>query len=326
VHSPPTPPASSPLRHIRNSLLLAACADRLAAPLHGIRLPSTTQVEDATGPRTPEPSQPSHLITQLLLTAEHLAQHDGALDEDQLAWTLAQHPPTDASRGGNGTAAVLSQVAQGIPWWQAAPARYDGQGSHGSTAAIRGIAAGLLPHTGIGTIAELARRTAVITHTHQLARDAAAVTATAVALAARSLPNMSVATERFLATAASQAHHPEFTHYLSIARTLTRHRAGPAETIATLNSTSSALRTVPAALTAYLRHPTDPVAAIRYALTLGGHTLATATITAALAGARNPGYSPPPGWRTNVDSLRIHTVAAALASLKNPDPHSWRRS
>ncbi len=323
MHSPPAP-ASSPHRHIRNSLLLATCADRLAAPLHGIRLPTPAQV-DAAIDTAANDGPPSHLTRQLLTTAGHYGEHDGALDEDQLAWTLAQHPPAEASRGGNGTATVLAQVAQGIPWWQAAPSLHGGEGSHGSTAAIRAIASGLLPHTGIGTIAELARRSAVITHTHQLARDAAAITATATALATHTLPSKTFTTERFLATAASQAHHPDFTHHLSITRTLVRHRAGPAETIATLNTTSSALRTVPAALTAYLRHPTDPTAAIRYALSLGGHTHATATITAALAGARNPGYVPPAAWRTNNDSLNIHTIAAALANLKNPHPQPWRQ-
>jgi poly(ADP-ribose) glycohydrolase ARH3 len=263
----------------------------------------------------------SYRAEHLLLMAGHLATHDGGLDEDNLAWTLAQsgtHPDT------SGTAIVLSQVNQGIPWWQAAPQIHNGQGSHGSSAAVRACAAGLLPYEGLGAIAEIARRSAVTTHTHPWARDGAAITATATALACRGLPGHNFTTDRFLAAIASQAHDPETAHYLSVTRTLVRHRAGPAESIATLNSTASVLRTVPAALTAYLRHPNDPTAAIRYALAFGGHTRAITIITAALAGARNPQHQPPTTWRAPSHALRIHPIANALAALKNSNPQPWR--
>jgi poly(ADP-ribose) glycohydrolase ARH3 len=312
-----TPAASSPLPHrIHKSLLLAACVDTVAAPLQGTRLPSAADVDTAITAR-PAPMALSHHAEHLLLVAGHLATHDGGLDEDGLAWTLSQSGPHP-----DGT--VLSQVAQGVPWWGAAPMLHNGHGSYGSGAAVRACAAGLLPNQGLGAIAEIARRSAVITHTHAWARDGAAIAATAVALACRGLPGNSFTTDRFLAAIASQAHEPETGHYLSIARTLVRHRAGPAETIATLNSTASVLRTVPAAVTAYLRHPSDPTAAIRYALALGGHARATAMMTAALAGARNPQYHPPGSWRAPSHALRIHPIANALASLKNSDHQPWR--
>ncbi|GIH05236.1 hypothetical protein Rhe02_33030 [Rhizocola hellebori] len=314
-----TPAASSPLPHrIHKSLLLASCADAIAASLHGTRLPSTTDIDSAITIKT-DPAALSHHGEHLLLMASHLAAHDGGLDEDNLVWTLAQYAPHTAD---SGTATVLSQVAQGIPWWQAAPALHNGQGSHGSSAAVRACAAGLLPHHGLGAIADIARRSAVTTHTHPWARDGAAITATATAC--RGLPGTSFTANRFLAAVASQAHDRETAHYLSIVRTLVRHRAGPAETIATLNSAAGVLRTVPAALTAYLRHPSDPTAAVRYALALGGHTRAITIITAALAGARNPQYHPPSTWRAQSHALRIHPIANALAALKNTSPQPWR--
>jgi poly(ADP-ribose) glycohydrolase ARH3 len=318
-----TQAASSPLPHrIHKSLLLAACADTVAAPLHGTRLPNATDI-DAAIAASPTPVALSYHAEHLLLLAGHLATHDGGLDEAKLAWTLAQsRMHTDS----NDTSRVLSQVAQGIPWWRAAPSLHNGQGSYGSSAAVRACAAGLLPHQGLGAIAEIARRSAVTTHTHPWARDGAAITATATALACRGLPGHNFTTDRVLATIASQAHDPETAHYLSVTRTLVRHRAGPAETIATLNSTASVLRTVPAALTAYLRHPHDPTAAIRYALALGGHTRAISIITAALAGARNPQHQPPATWRAASYALRIHPIANALAALKNSHPQPWRNT
>ena len=319
-----TPAAGSPPRNrIGNALLYAVCADRIAAPLLGNRLPSTAQIDAAMHPRPSHLPAGSHLGEHLLLLAEHLAQRAGELDGDILARTLARHPPPAGATGGAGTAKVLSLVAQGTPWWQAAATVHDGQGSHGSTAAVRSVAVGLLPHQGLGAIAETARRAAVITHTHPWAHDAAAVIACAVALASHGLPGGAISTGRFLAIITSHARDPGFRHHLSAVRTLVRHRAGPAETIGTLGG-GSVVRTVPAALTAFLRHPADPLAALRFALTLGGHTCAIAGITAALAGARCPESPPPSAWRLHTDSLRVHAAATALAELKPVNPQAWR--
>jgi ADP-ribosylglycohydrolase len=309
------PAANSPLRdRIRNALLHATCADRLAAPLDRLRLPSPPQIENAINAGSPAPA--SHLSEHLLLLAEHLIKHSGQLHEDNLACTLAQHPPAPTGGPDGATTSVLAQVAQGIPWWRAAPMLHQGQGSYGSAAAVRAVAAGMIGH-GVGGIADLARRTAVITHTHPWARDGAAGTATAVALAIHGLPSHSFGADQFLAAVASQTHDREFGHYLSVARTLTRHRAGPAEAIATFDNGASVLRTVPAALTAFLRYPASPAAALRYALSLGGRTRAIATITAALSGARCPETGTTPGFPDTAPAmLRLHSIASGLAAIK----------
>jgi ADP-ribosylglycohydrolase len=316
------PAASSSLAHrIRNALLLSTCADRIAAPLDRIRLPSPALIETVLHPAASATAADQTVTGPMLLFAEHLGERAATLDEDQLAWTLAQHlePGTRA----HGAAEVLRQIGDGMPWWQAAPALHHGQGSYGNTAAVRAIAPGLLP-LGLGVIAEIARRSAVITHTHPLARDAAAVIASAITLAMRGMPGPAASPDQFLSGIASQAHHPEFTHYLAVVRTLVRHRAGPAEAVATLSGELTSLRSVPGALTAYLRHPADPVAAIRYALALGGRTRATAAMTAALAGARCPQFTPPWAWRESADVLRCHAIAATLAELKDGGSASWR--
>lgn len=319
-----TPAASSPQRHrIRNALLLATCAERLAAPLRGIRLPSPAQLDAVMRSRRTHPSPSTRQSSHLLLVALHLAHHGGYLDADALADTLAQRLPPHHASFDTDTAAVLDQIARGVHWWHAATSIHNGQGSYGSAAAVRSIAVGLLPQQDLAGVAEVARRAAAITHAHPWAHDGAAVTACAVALAAQGLPSESVSVDRFLAFIASQAQESELEYFLTVARTLSRHRAGVAETLATLDSRASILRAVPAALTAFLRYPGDPLAAIRHGLALGGSSSATPLITAALAGARNPAFATPHAWQTDVDAIGIHTIANALADLQPAQPHHW---
>ncbi|WP_117208964.1 ADP-ribosylglycohydrolase family protein [Allorhizocola rhizosphaerae] len=283
MHTQATPATGSPLRHrIRNALLLAACADHITAPLDGTRLPTSVQLDAVMHPTHARGADVGDSACgQMLTLAGHLAEHRGTFDEDSFAVTLQ-----------------------------------NGQGAGESSAAVRAVAAGLIPAS-LDVIADTGRRSAALTHADPLARAAAAVMACAVAMAIQGVPNAAVTPERFLATLSAQARHPELVHYLTIVRTLARHRAGPAEAIATLATSPTALRTVPAALTAFLRHHQDPAAAIRYAAAIGGQTRAIATMAGAVTGARNPQYQPPAAWKPGADTIRIHAIAGGLAAIEH---------
>lgn len=304
------------LRRAHGCLLMATRADLMAAPLHGSTLPDPAQVETVLRSRPRHP-QPSPAATQLLILAEHLGLHSGRVHDDALALELAREWPTDrADLSATGTARVLAAVREGARWSQVAPTVHDGQGSCGSVAAVRAVAVGLLPGANMGTVTALARRSAAVTHSHALARDGAAATAVAVALAARGQPLAPADKYRFLSVVAAQLRTTEFRTALSTVQTLIRHRSAPAETAATVGTGHTALRSVPAALTAFLRHPDDPVAAIRYAMMMGGQTRTVATIVGAVSGARHPEHSLAVPSRPDVTRrLRIQAAAAALARL-----------
>ncbi|GAA1377203.1 hypothetical protein GCM10009661_46580 [Catellatospora chokoriensis] len=305
------------LRRAHGCMLMAARADLLAAPLHDATMPDPARVEAVLRGRRARQTQPSAAATQLLILAEHLGRHAGRVHDDALALELAREWPADRPElAGTGTAQVLSAVRRGVRWSQVAPTVHDGQGSFGSVAAVRACAVGLLPDAGIGTVAALARRTAGITHAHPLARDAAAATATAVALAARWQPLAPADKYHFLDLVTAQLRTSEFRAALGEVQTLVRHRSAPADAAATVGSGRTALRCVPAALTAFLRHPDDPVAAIRYAMMMGGQARTVATIVGAVSGARHPEHSLAVAARPDVTrGLRIHAAAAALARL-----------
>lgn len=302
-------------QRICNSLLLFASADAIAAALSGGRLPDAVAV-DAVIQAPVQPLGISRGVSQAMVLAEHLALRQGRLDEDELAVGLARQWVVDGRDTETGSGRVLAELDAGSPWWECATALHGRRGSYGNGAAARATPVGLVPRIGIAAVAQLARRSATVTHTHPLARDGAAVYAVAVALAAHGHPSPAVDTNKFIATLGNQVRSPELRAALGIVRTLVRHRAGPVEVAATVGSDTAALRSVPAALTAFLRYPDDPAAAIRFALLMGGHTRAIAAMTAAMSGARCPQYAVPSNWRPDLaNTIRLRTAAAALADL-----------
>lgn len=302
---------------IRNALLLSVCADAIAAPFNSRPLPDPVQVDAAMHNQTQHPH--SFGVTQALVLAEHLAVNQGKLVEDDLALALAKQWSIDQTSDPQaGATDVLADIHHGTPWWEAAPAYNNRQGSAGNGAAVRATPIGLVPGLGLGTVALLARRSATVTHTHPHARDAAAVQALAVALAAHGHPSYAIDATRFLTTIGEHTRTPEMRAALGIVRTLVRHRAGPAEVAATVGNDSTALRSVPAALTAFLRHPSDPTAALRFAVLIGGQTQAITAMTAAIAGANHPNFAPPSNWRPLPNTIRVRTAAAALSDIGKP--------
>lgn len=269
-------------------MLLAACADRVAATLDGVSVPTGAQLDAAMNPAHPRETSGGRGYRQLLVLAGHLAGRGGRLAEEELIAGLAQLPEPPAGHGGEGSDAV-----------------------------VRAAAVGLLPAS-LDTIAGVAARSAAATGASAQVRAASAVGACAVAMALREMPNPAATPEKMLAALTARCADSELARLLAVTRTLIRHRAGPAEAIATLAGAPSALRVVPAALTAYLRHPADPAAAIRYAVAVGGQTRALGVVAAAMAGARNPAYRPPQAWRQQGDAPAIHAIAQALAALARP--------
>lgn len=308
------------LRRVRGSLVLAACADALGAPFEG-----TAAVDDDTVVRAlthpPETLTWTDDTALTLVLADHLARREGALDEDELAAELAQEWAADPGRGyGAGAAAVLARIRAGTPWPEAAGQLFNGAGSYGNGAAMRVAPAGLLPGLGLSAVAQLARRTAVVTHAHEFGQDGAVVQAVAVALAAR--PEMLPAADTpefahtFVETVAGYAVSASFRSALRQAGTLAQQGAPPGQVAAALGHDVTAPGSVPAAVAVFLRYPDDAWAAVRYALGVGGDADTIATMAGAMVGARVGDDALPPDWGLRLEAGdRINTVAVALARL-----------
>jgi len=114
--------------------------------------------------------------------AEQLREHSG-IDQDRLAATFADR--CEPYRGyGAGAVVILHQIRDGVPWRQAAAAAFGGQGSCGNGAAMRVAPLGAYHPDRPTTAAELAIRSAEVTHAHPEGIAGAVLVAVAAAHAA----------------------------------------------------------------------------------------------------------------------------------------------
>jgi ADP-ribosylglycohydrolase len=302
-------------QRITAALTLAVYADGLAA--------AVTDTGDSAVPVTQSgPQAHSHAAAQLFCVAAHLTAHHGDLAEDVLAHDLAAMPwPEAQGQAASGTQQVLSQISAGIPWWRAAPAHRGAQAFHGIDVAVRAIAAGLLPAVPISVAAQLARRSAMVTNTHPLVLDAAAVTAAAVALATASDPAELIDAEKFLAELTTVCRTPEMRCQLTDVAQLA---AGgnlachaPELVVDHRVDTLAAL-----ALGMFVRCPRAPLQAIRAVVGFGPRLSPAAIITAAIGGAANPHSRPPLPWL--LDTSRRDLIATASAGLASSFPRGMR--
>lgn len=298
---------------VRGSLLLAACGDALGAPFEG-RTRIDPQAVDALLADPPQPLRWTDDTALMLVLADHLARHRGTIDLDELARGFAAEWSRDPQRGyGAGASRLFARISAGESWASAVTELFDGQGSYGNGAAMRVAPVGLLPGLTPPQVAELARRSAEVTHAHPLGQDGAAVQAVAVSLAATTPPDATIDPEQFVAAVAAQARTPEFAAALAQVQTLVAERAGPDRVAAQLGCGVRAVESVPAALVAFLHAPRQPRAVIRYAICLGGDTDTIAAMAAAIAGARCGEQSLPVLWALRLEAVaRLFTVGSAL--------------
>ncbi len=279
---------------VRNAMLLATSGDLLAACFPAQVKPTGAQVDRvmAAGPRN---SMPASIAWQrALTTAAHLSAHDGGIDRDVLATQLAAVP--------GDTGRYLA-------------AEFNDDGPAQSAAAVGALPAGLLPLRGHNP-ALTARRAAAVSISDPLASDGAAALATAIMLAAQGFPVADSTIGRFLSLVSSAGHNPQLPALMPVVRVLAQHHPLPAQASATLRIGPTVLRTLPAALTAYLLHPGDPKGALRYALMMAGSNRTVAVMTGALAGASCPDFSPPVHWLPSATLRhRVRACAAGIAEL-----------
>jgi poly(ADP-ribose) glycohydrolase ARH3 len=289
------PPGAAALDdRFRGALLGAVVGDALGAPLEGHRGPvPTTRLAylDEAGGALPHTDD----TAMTFALAESLLRCDG-LDEDHLAATFAAEHRRRPDRGyGPGTAHLLARLAAGGDWRQLAPAQFGGQGSLGNRAAMRVAPVALYAAGDLRRVLELARRSARVTHAHPEGVDGAAVQAAAVATALALPGTLPIDREAFLVAVRSAASSRRLRSRLDLAGELAA-AGSPAELAARLGTRATAAESVPAAICAFLRHPDSFADAVRFAISLGGDVDTIASMTGAIAGARNGASAIPRHW------------------------------
>ncbi|WP_197319367.1 ADP-ribosylglycohydrolase family protein [Saccharomonospora sp. NB11] len=255
-----------------------------------------------------------------LVLSRHLAHRRGdarepsdLVDLDQLATEFAAAWHAEPWRGyGGGVTKSFRLIVEGTPWRQAIRAVYP-EGSFGNGGAMR-VAPVALVGADVAQVAELARRSAEVTHAHEDALHGAVCQAVAVHAALALAPDEPVRAGDFVDTVRRAVPSPLWQDKLDHVIGLVERQAGPAEAAEVLGNDVSAPGSVPLALLSFLRNAGSPSDAVRFAIRAGGDTDTVASMAGALAGAHS-GYA---AWPRNAVSrleaaAQLHLYAEHLA-------------
>jgi poly(ADP-ribose) glycohydrolase ARH3 len=246
--------------------------------------------------------------TQMTLAlAEHLCA-DPRVDPDELARTFGEH--YDPHRGyGAGTREVIELWRTGIPVAQAATAAFP-DGSLGNGAAMRVAPVGIVWAHDPDTLAEVASRSALITHAHPTGVDAAVIQARAVGLASTRDRFGPGELEELTGLAAT---HDLVEGLRQAVRLCAEPPEQPVEAAMELGTAPVAHRSLPAAL--WLAATSDRFEeAVMRALELGGDVDTVAAMAGAVLGAAGGLDAIPAAWLDRLeDGPRGRAYALRLA-------------
>jgi poly(ADP-ribose) glycohydrolase ARH3 len=233
----------------------------------------------------------------------------GGFDGPHMAATFAEHFFAEPWRGyGGGPPQVFEGIRAGEPWDLPARRLFGGSGSYGNGAAMRVAPVAVFGHPDLDLIADLARRSAVITHTHPEGVDGAVAQAVGVAIMLDEASPPSAA--RILDGTRPHLDTTVFAERLEgVAECVERGDDDHARTV--LGNGIAARDSVPTALYCALRHRSFSEAVIA-AVGMGGDADTIGAMAGALAGAYHGLAAVPAAWRAVEGSDRLESLADAL--------------
>lgn len=249
--------------------------------------------------------------TQMAIALAESLLDRGGVDAQALGRAFAD--AHDPRRGyGSGTTEVLRLVGRGVHPHDAARSARRGEGSAGNGAAMRVAPVAVRYADDTGALIQAARASAVVTHAHPVAVDAAAVQAAAIGAALND--------ELPLDAALAAATTPELEDRLLAAAGLFDSRPEPAELASALGNRPTGQQSVPTAIySAAISHSVED--AITFAVRCGGDTDTIGAMAGAIAAARLGAAAIPVRWldaleqgpkgRSYVEGLADRLLAAA---------------
>jgi poly(ADP-ribose) glycohydrolase ARH3 len=231
-------------------------------------------------------------------------------DGEHMAESLATIYGREPWRGyGAGPPLVFARHRLGVPWDEAAASLFGGEGSYGNGAAMRVAPVALFTYPDTDRAAELAAKTAIITHTHPEAIDGAVIQAVATTtLLATTDP---VDPSQVIRLLIGYVQTPVFQNKL---RFVDRHIGDRplTEQADVLGTGIAAHASVITALASFLTHPESFSDAVKAAISLGGDTDTIAAMTGALAGAHLGAEAIPAAWQNVEGADELTTLASHL--------------
>lgn len=297
----------------RGALLGAAVGDALGAPFEGLAAVDQERLKRLlVDPGPMRYTDDTHMTIGM---AESLVERRG-FDGAHMAQVMARNYAQEPWRGyGLGPPQVFRLLEQGVPWDRAARALFGGRGSLGNGAAMRVAPAAILAVRDLEGVAQLARQTAILTHTHELGVEGAVLQALALALLLRQEATTPLDTGSFLRELRARIRAAPYLEKLEKIELLLP-GAERGRVVRELGTGTAALQAVPTAILCFLCSPQSFPQVILYAISLGGDTDTIASMAGALAGAYLGERSIPAPWRHQVEGgPRLRELADALVEL-----------
>lgn len=301
----------------RGALVGTALGDALGAPFEG--RPKVDGGDVRAWQDAAEPLRWTDDTAMTIGVAESLTAR-GGFDGADMAARFVAHFDAEPWRGyGSGPPQVFAEIRAGAPWDEPATRLHQGRGSFGNGAAMRAAPFGLLAYRDPAEAARMASAAAGITHTHDLARQGAAMQAFATAWLASADPGqVDTAAGQLVDGLRSVAPDPALQQRLDALASLPS-QAPVATVVEVLGNGIAALDAVPTAVHAALRNRHSFRDTVGYAVSLGGDTDTIAAMAGALTGALHGCSAVPPAWLHRLEAReRLVDLADDLHSAAPP--------
>jgi poly(ADP-ribose) glycohydrolase ARH3 len=264
------------------SLLGAAVGDAVGASREGLALASGHEFEAM--PRILRPLRYTDDTHMTIGVAESLVECRG-FDGAHMARCFVENYLKEPWRGyAPGPPMVFSLLRRGAEWDKAAAKVYPG-GSFGNGAAMRVTPIGLLFWSNHARLREVAHQASLITHSHILGREGAALQALAVALAVAEDPDKPLDVHSFITRLLESATEDIYQRKMARFASLLERPDDREAVVEQLGHGVEAFESVPTAIFAFLAHPSNFVSTVVYAVSLGGDTDTIASMAGAISGA-----------------------------------------
>jgi ADP-ribosylglycohydrolase len=242
--------------------------------------------------------------TEMAISIVEVLNLYGFIHQDALARRFAWRFERDPDRGyGSATRRQLSEILRGAKWRETAASIFGGQGSMGNGAAMRVAPLGAYFADDLGRVADEARATAIVTHTHS--EGIAGAIAVAIGAAAASQQHGQPEDRSAFFDAVS-----EFTPASRVRRGILiasqTSSTVPVEAVAKAlgnGSLVTAPDTVPFALWCAANSLFDYVSALASTIAAGGDCDTNAAIVGGIVALSSPRNSIPPDWKTSREKL-----------------------
>jgi len=244
--------------------------------------------------------------------AESLIEQDGTIDQQKLGETFRRNFQREPWRGyGMGPPAVFSMAKElNINYSEAARRLFGGQGSFGNGAAMRIAPVGLFFFQD-QDLYDRVCASSMVTHTHPLGIDGAAIQARAISFAASLDPGEDFPGDAFLKGLKDFARTPEMRDKLTLLENLIKGNAAPDTATRKLGQTVAAHESVPFAVYSFVRNPKSFEECLYCAVLNGGDRDTLGAMACAISGAFLGVDRIPQSW---IDKLENREYIEELAS------------